>query len=309
MTSRFSVLGQFHPLIAEWFEEHVGRPTDLQDEAWPRIAAGDHVLITGPTGSGKTLAAFLWALNQLIQGTWPIGQTRVLYISPMRALNYDIQRNLLGPLEVLEELFKRDGEGFPQIRVLTRSGDTPQPDRRRMLRHPPEILITTPESLNLLLSSRIGRSSLTHLSTVILDEIHAVFGTKRGVYLMTAVDRLVRLTGEFQRIALSATIRPVEAVAEFVAGRSMEGARSGPVYTQRPLSVLASDVKKRYELRVSFPRAELDQDGRKSVWTSLVQELKKIIAKNRSTLVFVNSRRLCEMLTHLINQEEEEPMA
>ena len=207
MDSDQTSLTQFHPLVAQWFCERVGSPTDVQRQAWPKIAAGEHLLVTAPTGSGKTLTAFLWALNQLITRKWPTGHTSVLYISPLRALNYDIQRNLLGPLEELRKVFEKVGEKFPEIHVLTRTGDTPQSDRRQMLRHPPEILISTPESLNLLLSSKGGRSILTRISTVILDEIHAVFSNKRGPYLMTAVDRLVRLSGEFQRIGLSATIR------------------------------------------------------------------------------------------------------
>jgi ATP-dependent Lhr-like helicase len=174
MLSSQSVLTQFHPLFARWFEERVGQPTDVQQQAWPKIAAREHLLITAPTGTGKTLAAFLWALNQLIIGQLPTGHTNVLYVSPLRALNYDIQRNLLSPLNELRQLFEEAKEDFPDIRVLTRSGDTLQSDRRQMLRHPPEILITTPESLNLLLSSKGGRSILTRVSIVILDEIHAV---------------------------------------------------------------------------------------------------------------------------------------
>ena len=145
-------LAPFHPLIREWFETELGEPTDVQAKAWPEIAAGRHVLATAPTGSGKTLTAFLWALNQLISGEWELGMTRVLYISPLKALNNDIQRNLIQPLEALKTKFEVAGEDFPNIRVQTRSGDTSQSARRRMLRRPPEILITTPESLNLLLS-------------------------------------------------------------------------------------------------------------------------------------------------------------
>jgi ATP-dependent Lhr-like helicase len=309
MNSAEIVLAQFHPLVARWFEEKVGRPTDVQQQAWPKIAVGEHLLITAPTGSGKTLTAFLWALNQLITGQWPTGHTSVLYVSPLRALNYDIQRNLLGPLDEMSAAFKKAGDGFPDIRVLTRSGDTPQSDRRQMLRHPPEILITTPESLNLLLSSQGGRSILTDLSTVILDEIHAVYGTKRGVYLMTAVDRLVRLSGEFQRLALSATIRPLEAVGEFVGGFRMIGDSDHPRYSPRHISIVHSTVKKKYDLQVRFPRETTDPEEWDSIWDPLAEKLKKIIAKNRSTLIFVNSRRLCEMLTLLINQGEEEPVA
>ena len=166
-TSRFP--SNFHPLIARWFRERVGTPTETQAEAWPAIARGEHVLVTAPTGSGKTLTAFLWAIDQLIRGVWPTGGTSVLYVSPLKALNTDIRRNLLQPLAELEDLFKSMGEAFPPIQVETRSGDTPQAERRRMLRRPPEILITTPESLNLLLSSKSGRTMLTSLSTVILD--------------------------------------------------------------------------------------------------------------------------------------------
>src|SRR4030067_745710 len=189
MDSDQTSLTQFHPLVAQWFCERVGNPTDGQRQAWPKIAAGEHLLVTAPTGTGKTLAAFLWALDQLITGKWPTGHTSVLYISPLRALNYDIQRNPLSPLEELKKVFEKAGEDFPDIHVLTRTGDTPQSNRRQMLRHPPEILISTPESLNLLLSSIGGRSILNSISTVILDEIHSVYGTKRGVYLITAVDR------------------------------------------------------------------------------------------------------------------------
>lgn len=302
-------LNQFHPLVARWFEERLGEPTAVQREAWPKIAAGEHLLITAPTGSGKTLAAFLWALNQLVTGQWPTGSTSVLYISPLRALNYDIQRNLLGPLDELRKVFETAGEIFPEIRVLTRTGDTPQSDRRQMLRRPPEILISTPESLNLMLSSKGGRSILGSLSTVILDEIHAVFGTKRGVYLMTAVDRLVRLSGEFQRIVLSATIRPLESVAEFAAGFRMTGEPGRPSYAPRAVSIVRSEEKKEYDLRIYAPGGVEQRGEGGTIWDRLAEEVKKIISRNRSTLVFVNSRRLCEMLTLKINQDEEQSVA
>jgi ATP-dependent Lhr-like helicase len=214
MKATNTALGLFHPLVQCWFAGHVGRLTSLQEQAWPRIATGEHALITAPTGSGKTLAAFLWAVDRLITGAWPAGDTSVLYVSPLKALNNDVQRNLIKPLEELRWMFEEAGETFPIIRVLTRSGDTHQPERLRMQRRPPKILITTPDSLNLLLSSAGGRSILASLSTVILDEIHAVLDSKRGVHLITAVERLVALSGEFQRIALSATIRPLEKAAE-----------------------------------------------------------------------------------------------
>ena len=299
----------FHPLVAAWFTDRVGVPTAAQQQAWPRIAGGEHVLITAPTGSGKTLTAFLWAIDRLVTGAWPCGHTSVLYVSPLRALNNDIRRNLLTPLDQLRSIFDQAGEPFPDIRVLTRSGDTPQADRRRMLRHPPEILITTPESLNLLLSSHGGRSILTGLSTVILDEIHAVVGNKRGVHLITAVDRLVPLCGEFQRIALSATVRPLDSVAAFVGGSRLSGHGGEPRYEPRQVAILESAAAKRYDVQVRFPAAAADPDDRESVWGPLVDEFKAIIQRNTSTLLFANSRRLCEKLTLFINSDREIPWA
>jgi len=309
MDRRPDSLTFFHPLIAGWFAGRVGHPTDVQQQAWPRIAAGEHVLISAPTGMGKTMAAFLWALNRLITGKWPTGHTSVLYVSPLKALNYDIQRNLLGPLEALKRVFEGVGEVFPDVRVLTRTGDTPQSERRRMLRHPPEILITTPESLNLLLSSPSGRSILTRLSTVILDEVHSVAGNKRGVHLMTAVERLVRLSGEFQRIALSATLRPLATLAEFVGGFRLRGAPENPRYEPRRVIPVRSTLQKQYDLHLRYIPFESSGNDPGDVWGPLAAEVKKIILQNRSTLIFVNSRRLCEILTLRINEGEKEPVA
>ena len=302
-------LSLFHPRISQWFSENIGRPTDVQKRTWPKIAAGEHVLVSAPTGSGKTLTAFLWALNQLITGAWETGHLNVLYVSPLKALNNDVQRNLLGPLDQLKQAFDAADEAFPPIRVLTRSGDTPQSQRRRMQRHPPEILITTPESLNLLLSSMGGRNVLAGLSTVILDEIHAVIGTKRDVHLITAVDRLVRLTGEFQRVALSATIRPLDVVSEFVGGYVLDGDPVHPSYVPRPVTTICSDESKEYDIQVRFPHEAVDQWTKKSVWGALADEFKNIIGGNRSTLLFVNSRRLCEKITYKINLGEDRPIA
>src|SRR5512147_2483614 len=237
MSSRLS---SFHPLVQQWFSEKIGVPTDIQERAWPEIAEGRHVLVTAPTGCGKTLAAFLWGLNQLITGAWPGGRVRVLYISPLKALNNDVQRNLLKPLRELREYFSQAGASFPEIRVLTRSGDTPGEERRKMIKRPPEILITTPETLNLLLSSRSGRSMLDGIATVILDEIHAVVGSKRGTHLITAVERLVPLSGEVQRIAVSATVNPPERVAAFVGGFHKSGQGKDSFFEKRPVTIVQS---------------------------------------------------------------------
>ena len=227
----------FHPIIQQWFQAELGTPTDIQQQAWPLIQQGKHVLVTAPTGGGKTLTAFLWAIHQLISGVWETGQTRVLYISPLKALNNDIQRNLLTPLAQLRERFDQQGQDMPDVRVLTRSGDTPAPERLNLRRRPPEILITTPESLNIILTAKNYRPILTGLRTVILDEIHAVVNTKRGTHLITAVDRLVLLADEFQRIALSATVRPLDTVARFVGGYRHTGAQT---YVPREVVTVSS---------------------------------------------------------------------
>ena len=315
-----SALNQFDPLIAAWFRGSVGRPTAIQQAAWPAASAGEHVLAAAPTGGGKTLAAFLWAINQLYSQAWPTGQTSVVYVSPLKALNNDVQRNLIGPLGQLNRAFREAGREPPPVRVMTRSGDTPQSERRRMIGRPPEILITTPESLNLLLSSQGGRSILGAVRTVILDEIHSVIGNKRGVFLITAVDRLVRLSGEFQRIALSATIRPLEIAAEFVGGRIMSGPDQAPVYRPRPVRIVvpnrvvapgraAGEAAKEYDVRVRYPREDSASPGADAVWNPVAAELKKIVGRNRSTLIFANSRRMVEKLTLKLNRGEDAPLA
>jgi ATP-dependent helicase Lhr and Lhr-like helicase len=298
-----------HPLIEQWFADRVGKPTEVQARAWPEIAAGRHVLVTAPTGSGKTLTAFLWALDRLITGVWPRGQVRVLYVSPLKALNNDIERNLLEPLVQLQSLFVKQGKPFPVIGVQTRSGDTSQSDRRRMLRHPPEILITTPESLNLLLSSKGALHLFTGIKTVILDEIHAVAATKRGTHLITAVDRIVPMAGEFQRLALSATVKPLEAIAEFVGGYVLDRDNGEARYTPRPVSIVEAPGAKALDVRVRYPGRAEDTSSDASRWAPIVDACRDIIGGNQSTLLFVNSRRLCERVALFINDAADRLLA
>src|SRR5947209_14330688 len=201
-----SALDVFSPATREWFERAFDAPTPAQTLGWPAIASGGHVLVQAPTGSGKTLAAFLYGIDRLTQA--PGKGLRLLYVSPLKALNYDVERNLRGPLAGLES----------GLRVAVRTGDTPQKERQQMLRTPPDVLITTPESLFLLLTSR-AREMLRGVETLILDEVHAVAGTKRGTHLALSVERLDRLVGKpIQRIGLSATQRPLHEIGRFVSG-------------------------------------------------------------------------------------------
>ncbi len=245
-----SALELFHPLIRKWFSQRLGPPTEVQERAWPVISNGSHVLVTAPTGSGKTLTAFLWALHRMLSGQLSTGSIRVLYISPLKALNNDMRQNLLTPLEELRNLAAGENTDLPRISVAVRSGDTPPGERRALLHRPPEIFITTPESLNILLTSGQGEKLFGNLAVVILDEVHAVVSQKRGTLLITAVERLVPICGEFQRIALSATVRPLEVVARFVGGYRMRGSGKTVVYEERPVSIIRVLQGKQYAISV-----------------------------------------------------------
>ncbi len=288
----------FEPSVLNWFDGHFSAATSVQTASWPLIAAGENVLATAPTGSGKTLTAFLYALNQYASGAWAPGHTRVLYLSPLKALNNDIRENLLNPLEELAA-----AGALPEIRVQTRSGDTSPGDRQRMLRHPPEILITTPESLALLLTTRNGQNALTDIETVIIDEVHAIVDNRRGVQLMTALERLGELAGDFQRLALSATVEPLEAVAAYVGGYHRDN-------VPRPVQIVRAAGSKSIDFHVRFPEdvhAALE-NGQK-IWDPLADEFRDRIDGNTATLFFTNSRRLAEKITFKINEDGAAPLA
>src|SRR5579872_4980454 len=227
-----SALKPFHPLVREWFKETLGSPSAPQEQGWPAIASGAHTLILAPTGTGKTLTAFLWELNQLIvEGMRaPLANAvHILYVSPLKALNNDIQRNLERPLGELRERFAAAGQPFPEIRVAVRTGDTPASARARMIRRSPHILITTPESLHIMLTTTRGRGMFSGVRAVIVDDIHALAGTKRGAHLALTLERLERVCQRSpQRIGLSATQRPLDEIARFLVGMDFAAAVPRP---------------------------------------------------------------------------------
>src|ERR671936_658565 len=272
-----AALDVFSPETRAWFVRTFDAPTPAQELGWPAIASGAHTLIQAPTGSGKTLAAFLYGIDRLTAE--PGEGLRLLYVSPLKALNYDIERNLRGPLAGLRS----------ELRVGVRTGDTPQKERAAMLREPPDILITTPESLFLLLTSR-ARETLGSVRTLIVDEVHAVAGTKRGAHLALSVERLQRLVGEpIQRIGLSATQRPLEEIGRFVSGA-------------QEIELVDAGRAKELDLRVVVPLEDMrEPEEQQSIWPSIYPEILKLVQEHRSTIVFVNNRRLAERLALRLN--------
>ncbi len=290
----------FSPATRAWFEGAFAGPTPAQELGWPAIASGKHTLIQAPTGSGKTLAAFLFGIDRLTAN--PGKGLRLLYVSPLKALNYDVERNLRGPLAGLGS----------DLSVAVRTGDTPQKERAQMLRTPPDILITTPESLFLLLTSR-GREILGSVETIILDEVHAVAGTKRGAHLALSVERLVRLVDrDIQRVGLSATQRPMEEIGRFVSGG-------------REIQLVDAGRAKELDLKVVVPVDDMREPAAnseltdllgttgesqtQSIWPSIYPELLELVKAHRSTIVFVNNRRLAERLALRLNELAEEEIA
>ncbi|CCH28993.1 ATP-dependent helicase [Actinosynnema sp. NPDC047251] len=304
-------LAAFSPATRQWFAGAFAAPTAAQAGAWEAAAAGEHALVIAPTGSGKTLAAFLWALDRLASEPppeEPRHRCRVLYVSPLKALAVDVERNLRAPLAGIRQASHRLGLPEPSISVGMRTGDTPADERRAFLRKPPDVLVTTPESLFLILTSS-ARESLRGVRTVIVDEVHAVAGTKRGAHLALSLERLdALLERPAQRIGLSATVRPVEEVGAFLAGG-------------RPVEVVQPASAKTIEVRVEVPVEDMSALGeptgevsgsasgaeqRASIWPAVEQRVLELVRAHRSTIVFANSRRLAERLTAKLNELAEE---
>jgi ATP-dependent Lhr-like helicase len=316
--SDVDALSGFSPATRDWFSGAFAAPTEAQAQAWAAITKGDNTLVIAPTGSGKTLAAFLWAIDRLAAAPPPADpklRCRVLYISPLKALAVDIERNLRAPLTGIRQMAQRMGIDEPDISVAVRTGDTAADERRRLAAKPPDILITTPESLFLLLTSQ-AREALRGVDTVILDEVHALAGNKRGAHLALSLERLDALrgaeAGPVQRIGLSATVRPPEEVASFLGGA-------------RPVTIAAPPSTKRIEVRIVVPvedMADIDprpaqrpgQDGgagedeptQRSIWPHVEERVLDLIEQHRSTIVFANSRRLAERLCGRLNELAEE---
>ncbi|MGD0019388.1 MAG: DEAD/DEAH box helicase [Candidatus Limnocylindrales bacterium] len=313
-------LALFSPAVAEWFRSAFAAPTPAQAQGWPSIAAGRHTLIHAPTGSGKTLAAFLWTLDRLAREPRPRtkaapGSVRVLYVSPLKALIYDVERNLRAPLAGIRLAAERLGQPVPQIEVGVRTGDTPTEERRHLVRNPPDILITTPESLYLILTSQAAEI-LRGVEHVIVDEIHSLAGTKRGAHLALSLERLEKLTARPpQRIGLSATQRPVETIARFLGG--IGPGRAGE---SRGVHIVDAGSRKVLELSVRVPVEDMGKLGellppeeqpagpaagpeaRHSIWPAIHPRILELIREHHSTIVFCNSRRLAERLANKLNE-------
>ena len=322
-------LSLFSAAARAWFTSSFPRPTDAQAQGWPAIAGGEHTLICAPTGSGKTLAAFLWCLDRLLgeePPTDPRSRLRVLYVSPLKALVHDVDRNLRSPLAGIGLAAERLGAATRDVRVGMRTGDTPAQERRTFGKKPPDILVTTPESLYLILTSQ-AREALRNVQWVILDEIHALAGTKRGAHLALSLERLETLTPRSpQRIGLSATQRPLSAVAAYLGGRQ-DGEGTDEAGTPRPVTIVDAGVRKELDLSVVVPVEDMGRlgevipleespggpmtspDARTSIWPSVYPRLLELIRAHRSTIVFTNSRRLAERIALNLNELAGEDLA
>ncbi len=293
------VLDAFHPLVAGWFRERFGEPTEPQRAGWPRIGARDDVLIAAPTGSGKTLAAFLSCMDELVRRGLerPLGDhTAILYVSPLKALSNDVQRNLEGPLAELAGYAAARGTKLPEIRVGVRTGDTPVGERAKMAKRPPHILVTTPESLYILLTTEKGRAALGQLRTVIVDEIHAIAGDKRGAHLALSLERLDRLVTQATgrgpvRVGLSATQKPIATIARLLVG------------TRRPMPhIVDAGHRREIDLAIEISDDELGAVASNEQFGRIYDRIAELVTQHRSTIVFVNTRRLVERAAAALEQ-------
>ncbi len=291
----------FHPLVWRWFVERFQSPIAAQIEGWQAIGAGLSTLIAAPTGSGKTLAAFLWSIDRLIKRALAgelDERTSVVYVSPLKALGNDIAKNLQAPLAEIYQLAGREGILLPTIRVAVRSGDTPAHERQAMVRRPPHILITTPESLYILLTAPRSREFLKTAETLIVDEIHAVAQDKRGAHLALSLERLDALTGRsLQRIGLSATQKPIEEVARLLVGSDHLRPDGTP-----QCAIIDVGHRREMELSIEVPDEELGPIIRQDIWAAVYDKLVERIKAHRTTLVFVNTRRLVERVAHQLTE-------
>ncbi len=293
-------LSAFHPVIQRWFRSRFDEPTEAQAVGWPAIAQGRHTLIAAPTGSGKTLTAFLTCIDQLVrqgmESDLPDG-TQVVYVSPLKALSNDIRKNLATPLEEIATLAEESGSPIPQITTAVRTGDTPASERQKMAKRPPHILITTPESLYILLTSESGRRGLKHVKTLILDEIHAVADDKRGAHLALSVERLCELSDEpITRIGLSATQRPLSEMARFLVGNRHIDADGNP-----DCVVVDTGSRRKIDLSVALPEQELGPIATHEIWGETLDAIAALTETHAITLVFVNTRRLVERVSHQLS--------
>ncbi len=318
-------LDAFHPIVRTWFERRFGAPTDAQALGWPAIASGRHTLIAAPTGSGKTLAAFLTGLDMLVKQALGEAEgrdsrlrgndkdesgdeaglpdeTQVVYVSPLKALANDIQRNLLAPLEEIRALAEEMGQPLPEIRVAVRTGDTPQKERTLHARRPPHVFITTPESLFILLTSERGRHALRTTRTLILDELHAVAPSKRGSHLALSVERLCHLAeGPVTRIGLSATQKPIEEMARLLTG-GQGGEVPASAGTTGECEIVDTGHRRAMDIAIELPRDfELGPIATHEQWAQTLDQVVELSEQHRTTLVFVNTRRLVERVAHLLS--------
>src|SRR6202790_3168242 len=292
---------QFHPAVARWFEQTFGSPTEPQTRGWPEIQSGRHVLISAPTGSGKTLAAFLASLDLLfregVASELP-GETQIVYVSPLKALSNDIRKNLQEPLAGIRALLQENGGREIDVRAEVRTGDTTAAQRQALIKRPPHILVTTPESLYLLLTSESGRRMLATVRTVILDEIHAVVDDRRGAHLALSIERLAALTKQpLQRIGLSATQKPIEEVARFLVGTRNVDESGNP-----NCAIIDIGHRRELDLAIEIPKSPLEAVMANEVWEEVYHRLAELIQGHHTTLVFVNTRRMAERVTHHLSE-------